>query len=309
MSFPGKGKTQSQTTSGTSSMTGSTRTYAPDWVDAGSKDIAEKIKALMGQDPQTFTPGADPLQTQASANATNLSGTPWNYSAAADVAKGVATADAPQTQYFDSSKLIDKFANPYTEQVVAPTEAALDRQAGQARAQQALDLTKSGAFGGSGVALAIPELEARLAETKGVTLGNLRSAGFNTALQAAQSEAARRQAAADTNASLMQQGRGLNLSAATGLAGIADSFANTQRGNIATQSGVGAQNRDIATEQARSPLDLISWATQNYPSIVNPYFGSDTTGTTTSNSTSTGKVKDPMGDLAKAAQIAALFAA
>src|SRR5204863_7838261 len=105
---------------------------------------------------------ADPLQTRAGESAAGLTGTPWNYDAAADLTRGAAnttwldpymSADTPFASGGKAYDYIDRYQNPFLHEVVDTSAADLDARAGQVRAQQSLDLAGSGAFGGSGAAL------------------------------------------------------------------------------------------------------------------------------------------------------------
>jgi hypothetical protein len=77
------------------------------------------------------------------------------------------------------------YMNPFQKEVIAATEADLERQGKMARTALAGQAARSGAFGGTreGVQRAI--LEGELARNEANVLANLRSQGFNTAQQAA----------------------------------------------------------------------------------------------------------------------------
>jgi hypothetical protein len=81
------------------------------------------------------------------------------------------------------------YMNPFEKDVVAATQADLERQGQMARTALAGQAARSGAFGGTreGVQRAI--LEGELARNEANVLANLRSQGFNTAQQAALSRA------------------------------------------------------------------------------------------------------------------------
>jgi hypothetical protein len=81
------------------------------------------------------------------------------------------------------------YMNPFEKDVVAATQADLERQGQMARTALAGQAARSGAFGGTreGVQRAI--LEGELARNEASVLANLRSQGFNTAQQAALSRA------------------------------------------------------------------------------------------------------------------------
>lgn len=81
------------------------------------------------------------------------------------------------------------YMNPFEKDVIAATQADLDRQGEMARTALAGQAARSGAFGSTreGVQRAI--LEGELARNEANVLANLRSQGFNTAQQAALSRA------------------------------------------------------------------------------------------------------------------------
>lgn len=81
------------------------------------------------------------------------------------------------------------YYNPFERDVIAATQADLERQGQMARTALASQAARSGAFGGTreGVQRAI--LEGELARNEANVLANLRSQGFNTAQQAALSRA------------------------------------------------------------------------------------------------------------------------
>jgi hypothetical protein len=74
-----------------------------------------------------------------------LTGTPWNYDAAADLTRGAAktdwldpymSADTPFASGGKAYDYIDRYQNPFLHEVVDTSAADLDAHAGQVRAQQ-----------------------------------------------------------------------------------------------------------------------------------------------------------------------------
>lgn len=305
MSLPGKGKTQKTTQ--TENFNASSRPFAPDWVTNAVQPLTQNVVDLAGQNPQNFVAPANPLQTRAGTIAGGLTGTPWNFDAALDLTKGVAQANAPRTEFVSSAPLIDRFLDPNLQNVVNASLANFDYSAGKTRAQQQLDLAKNKAFQGSGFAtITMPETEAALARGRADLESGLRSNAFNTALSAAQNEAARRQAANDANAQLMAGGQDRTLASADQIANLASLFGGEQRATAGAQATIGDQLRGVTDEQAKAPLTLQQFASNALPQILSQYFGEDKTGSSTS--TSKTKLSDPMGALAKLAGVAALFA-
>jgi hypothetical protein len=296
-----KTKSQSDTTA-----SGTTRAYAPDWITQPAQDLTAKVTALGNADPLSYFADADPLQRQAGAGAQNLSGTPWNYEGALDLTRGVAATNSPQTGFVKSAPLISDFMNPYTKDVIDSSLADFDFNAGRTQAQQDLDIQRDAGFGGSGTALTKGETAGQLARARSSLDSGLRLGGWDTALQAAQSEAARKQAANDTNAALMAGQMDRQLGAAGQIADLAGAFGAEQRANIGTQAGIGDILRQIAEQKAQAPLDLTAWQGQNLPDILSQFFGADTTGKTST--TGTGKTTsfDPVATAGKIAKIAAM---
>src|SRR6185503_12943844 len=173
-------------TSGSSNTTTSSTTtpVVPDWASSLTQNVSGRVGSLLDNNPQSLVAPPDPLQNLAAGNATNLSGTPWDYDAAEQLSGAVANTDTPNIADY-----IGRFMDPYLKNVVNATSADLDANDGRVRAQQALDLAGSGAFGGSGAALTQSATEGELARARATTLGTLRSQGYAQALGGATSQA------------------------------------------------------------------------------------------------------------------------
>jgi hypothetical protein len=301
--------TAKQTSTGTTTFNTTKKRTNPDWVTNLAEGFGGEVSDLSKIDPNSLVPGADPLQTKASANAGNLTGTPWNYDAALDLTKGVAGANAPRTEGVRAKNFMADYENPYQQQVLDAALADFDFGAGNTRAQQALDLAGAGAFGGSGAAITQSMTEGELARGRGRTSADIRDRGFQTALQAAQADANRRQSANDLNAQLMAQGQDRTLNAAGQLADIAGAFGGEQRANIGAQTAVGGINRDITAQQANAVPDWLGRREELFSGIPLDLFGGEEgSGTSTENSTKKTKGGSSFMDKAgQAAQIAALF--
>jgi len=234
---------------------------------------AGRVGAVAGLDPGSLVAPAQPLQTQAAATAGGLTGSPWNFDAAADLARGAATtawidpylhAEAPSAAAGQASQFVGRYMDPYLGQVVDATAADLDASDGRVRAQQALQLAKSGAFGGSGAALTQSLTEGELARARATALGQLRSQGYQSALGAAAGDADRATQAAIENAQLALQTRqqqaqlGLSgqqqqLAAGQALSGLSSAFDADRRADVATQLAAGDALRTVAQQQAEAP--------------------------------------------------------
>lgn len=147
------------------------------------------------------------------------------------------TYQPSQVQAADSAQLIGNFQNPYESQVVQQTLADIGQAQSMALNQMDAQATAANAFGGSRHGVA--DAQTRLGFGKQATnaVGQLRQQGFNTALAAAQNQAAAQNAAQQANQMAGLQGAQLRLGAAN------------QLGNLGRQSfGYGQQ---IQQQQAR----------------------------------------------------------
>jgi hypothetical protein len=233
------GGSKSNSSSSSNTTTNSTTTpIVPDWASSLTQNVANQVGGLVGSDPQSLVAPANPLQYQAAANATNLSGTPWDYDAAEQLTGAVANTDTPNI-----ASNINQFMNPYLKNVVGATTADLDANDAKVRAQQALDLAGSGAFGGSGAALTQSATEGELERARATTLGNLMSQGYSQALGGATSQA-----------QLQQQQENQRLAAAAQLANVASQYGANQRANIASQTAAGDDLRNISQQQDQAPV-------------------------------------------------------
>jgi hypothetical protein len=232
------------------------------------------VGSLLDYDPQSLVAPVHSLQAQAGQGAQALGGTPWNYEGALDLTRGAAktgwvdgymSQPTPFAAGGKAYETIGRYENPFTEQVLGSSINDLNAHEGQVRAQQALDLAGSGAFGGSGAALTQSMTEGELARARAATLSGLRSQGYNTALQAAAGDADRATQARIANAqtALLDraqkvgfgfQGQQQQLQAANQLAGIAGNFDANQRSNVGTQADVGAALRGVEQEQRQAPF-------------------------------------------------------
>jgi hypothetical protein len=233
------GGSKTNTSSSSNTTTNSTTTpNVPDWASSLTQNIAGQVGGLVGANPQSLVAPVNSLQTLAGANATNLSGLPWDYDAAEQLTGAVANTDTPSI-----AGNIGQFMSPYLKQVVGATSADLDASDAKVRAQQALDLAGSGAFGGSGAALTQSATEGELARARATSIGNLLNQGYSQALGGATSQA-----------QLQQQQQAQRLAAAGQLAGIAGNYDANQRADIATQTATGDDLRNVAQQQDQAPV-------------------------------------------------------
>ncbi len=137
---------------------------------------------------------------------------------------------------------IARYQDPYTEQVLEPALADIQRRQDMAQQQAQSRAIRAGAFGGSRSALIESEATRPFAEEAAQTIAGLRSAGFGQALGMAERDAARRQQAALGQADL-------ELRARQQQAGLLGGELGEQYRTLGLLSGIGGQQQ--ALEQAR----------------------------------------------------------
>jgi hypothetical protein len=259
----GGSKTNTSGSSNTQS-TSTTTPNVPGWASDLTQNVAGRVGGLLNYDPQSLVAPANGLQNLAGANAANLSGSPWNFDASADLTRGVANADTPSI-----AGNINRFMNPYLHDVVDATSADLDASDGNVRARQALELAGSGAFGGSGAALTQSATEGELARARATSLGTLRSQGYAQALGGATAQA-----------QLQQQQESQRLAAANQLAGISSAYDANQRANIAAQTATGNDLRNVDHQQLQAPVSNAQQIVAILNGLpINLFTGSTTNGT------------------------------
>ena len=137
---------------------------------------------------------------------------------------------------------IARYQDPYTEQVLEPALADIQRRQDIAQQQAQSRAIRAGAFGGSRSALIESEATRPFAEEAAQTIAGLRSRGFGQALSMAERDAARRQQAAINQANL-------ELRAREQQAGLLGGELGEQYRTLGLLSGIGGQQQ--ALEQAR----------------------------------------------------------
>lgn len=237
----GASTSKTKTTSNSNS-TSTTTPIIPEWGSSLVQGVAGRVSGLLGADPREQIASLNALQSRAATSAGNLrtEGDP-------DWLAGRMTADTPFASGGKAYDYVDRYLNPYLEDVVDTSAADLDANAGRVRAQQALDLAGAGAFGGSGAALTQSMTEGELLRGRASTLAGLRSRGYETALGAAAGDADRATQARIANAQTALQDRAQK-------AGFAFQAEEGQRANIATQAGLGATLRDVEQQQRQAPV-------------------------------------------------------
>jgi hypothetical protein len=239
-SFSGKASKSKTTFNNNSTFNNTTTPIVPDWATAPVQSAANRVGGLLNLEPSNLVAPTHGLQQQAAGTAAGLSNdSSW--------LSPFMEADTPFASGGKAYDWIGRYMNPYLNDVVDSSAADFDANAGQVRAQQALDLAGSGAFGGSGAALTQSMTEGELSRARASTLSGLRSQGYNMALQAASGDADRATQARVANAQTALQDRAQKVG--FGFEGDAN-----QRANIATQAGIGGTLRDIDQQQRLAPV-------------------------------------------------------
>lgn len=250
MSLKLHGSTSKTKTTSNTNTSSTTTPILPEWAPSLAQGVASRVSGLLGQDPNSQIAPTHELQTRASAGAAAL-----NSAGSPDWLKSSMSADTPFASGGKAYDFVNRYMNPYLKDVVDTTAADFDFNAGQVRAQQALDLAGSGAFGGSGAALTQSMTEGELARGRASTLAGLRSRGYETALGAAAGDADRATQARIANAQTVLQDRSQK-------AGFAFQADENQRANIAAQAAQGQAQRDIDQQRlsagAKSTEQLVA---------------------------------------------------
>ena len=297
MGFKLGGKSKTTTTSN-STTNSTTSPVAPEWASSLTQGVAGRVGGLLSVDPASLVAPAHGLQQQAANAAQGLSASPWNYDAAADLTRGAANtswldpymAGGP----FRASDNVGSYLNPYLSEVVDSSAADFDANAGQVRAQQALDLAGAGAFGGSGAALTQSMTEGELSRARSSALSGLRSHAYDTALGFAASDADRALQDRSQRVGYGFQAQQQQLAAANQLASLSSQLDADRRANIATQAGLGETLRGIDTEQRRAPVENTQQLVAMLSGLpINLFTGQQTN--TTESSTGTSKTKNAPG--------------
>ena len=239
------------TTTGNKSFSNTTTPVAPPWASDLVQKGAGRIDSLFDLDPEGQVAPANALLDQAAKTAGGLSGAPGGDTS---WLKPFMDADTPFASGGKAYNYVDKYLNPYLKDVVDTSAADFDAESGQIRAQQALDLAGSGAFGGSGAALTVSGTAGELARARGSLLSGLRSRGYETALGAASGDAERATQARIANGQMRLQDQAQKVG--FGFRSQDDLRAQKAdlRSDASTQAALGNALRDIDQAQRAAPV-------------------------------------------------------
>ena len=186
--------------------------------------------------------GFTPDQMQAMQATRGLFGQAMNLDPRSNLA-ALARQGTPTVQ---AASLLDtdiaRYQNPFTEQVLEPALADIQRRQDMQQQRAQDRAIRAGAFGGSRSGIIESEATRPFAEEAAQTIAGLRSAGFGQALGMAERDAARRQQAALGQANL-------ELRAREQQAGLLGGELGEQYRTLGLLSGIGGQQQ--ALEQAR----------------------------------------------------------
>ena len=130
--------------------------------------------------------GADPLTTKAAELGEQMVGTATPFIEGARDQSLAAQQAITSGLGFLQPDSIQKFQNPFQEQVIDVAMRELDRQADMRRAGARAQAIQAGAFGGSREGVRQAEADRGLQQVKADTLSKLLSSGFGQALKASQ---------------------------------------------------------------------------------------------------------------------------
>jgi hypothetical protein len=279
----------------------------PTWVTEANQGYSNKIMDLGKVDPYSLVAGPTALQNQAVKAASNLGADTSKWDSLVNMATPQVTGTTA-----NSASLLDNlkaYMSPYTNDVVKSTLAGFDQNAGMTQAQQALDLARSGAFGGSGAAITQAMTNQGLAMARAQQEAGLRDQAFNTGAGLSNMDAARIQEANMANAQFEAQAKALNAQLALqGRGQTADMLMNgdaNTRQNVQLQGVLGSDMRAIDQARLNAPIDLLkTQVAMNQAIPANLFTGqtSDMNGT----NTTTSKTSDPLGTLGSLAMMVAL---
>jgi hypothetical protein len=311
----------------------------PEWVTKANEGYSNKIMDLGKIDPYSLVAGPTALQNQAVKSASNLGmdQTKWNSlvnMATPTIGQRSGDAQSVTNTTANAASLLDNlkaYMSPYTNAVVKSTLAGFDQNAGMTQAQQALDLARSGAFGGSGAAITQSMTNQGLAMARAQQEAGLRDQAFNTGANLSNMDANRFQEANMANAQMEAQAKALNANlayqamaknadlgyqtdaqnAALALQGrgqTADMLLNgdaNSRSNIQLQGVLGSDMRAIEQARLNAPIDLLKTQVAMNAGIPANLFRGETSEMNGTNTT-TSKTSDPLGTLGSLAMMVAL---
>lgn len=273
-SLGGSANKSKTTTSNTKSFFNTTTRNVPQWGADLVQKGAARVGSFFDSNPEGGAAPGNPLLDRATEAAAGL---PSGFAPDTSWLAPHMNADTPFASGGKAYDFLDRYKSPYLKEVVDSSAADFDAHAGVVRAQQALDLAGSGAFGGSGAALTQSLTEGELSRSRASTLSGLRSRAFDSALAAASGDADRATQARIANAQLRLQDQSQKVGFGFQGQQLQLAAQDNARANIASQTALGQALRDIDKEQRGAasanaqqvvallsglPIDLFSGTTE-----------------------------------------------
>jgi len=261
----------------------------PAWVTSGAEGLAGEIAALGKIDPYSLIPGTNPLLDMATKGAMGLGqGNNQNYADAEAKVRELMKMGAPSISASSGLDKLKDWMSPYLENVVDTSLADFDFDAGKAAAADDLALAKSGAFGGSGGALAKSFNEDNRKRARATLDAGLRDQGFQTAGKFSSMDADRATQASIAQAQAELQNRLAQLQGANSLFGFGLQKDQNDRANYGFQGDLGSLLREIEMQKKMAPFTTTGLKTGMFGSLPLSLFNGQNT---------TSKVSDPMSTL------------
>lgn len=166
------------------------------------------------------------------------------YNAASDALQGITGTATPTMNASTVAGMdLSQYMNPYIDTVVNNAMSDLDRSRQMSINSNADAATAARAFGGSRQALTDAVTNAESARAAGTLSGQLRSAGFDKAMEAATGDANRTQSAAGANQAAAMQKMGLDATAAQGLLATGNAMNQGRLQDVAGLNSIGQQQQ------------------------------------------------------------------
>ena len=235
-------------------------------VNARAEKVAEQPYQKYSNDPNAFVAPLSQTQQAGIQNTNAMAGAAQPYY---QQATGLAQASAYNVNPNDLN--VNQYMNPFTQNVVNATQAAMNQQQGQQLAQQQTDAIKGGAFGGDRAGLQRGILQGQQSLAQSQAIAPLYQQNYNQALAAA------------------QQQQGVNLGAQqanrANLQGVSQSLANL--GTNAQQAGLAGSQAQLAAGQVQQQTEQAGkqamynqfMQEQGYPFQVAQFLANIATGT------------------------------
>tara|TARA_R110000868_G_scaffold18728_3_gene81788 strand:- start:3764 stop:4873 length:1110 start_codon:yes stop_codon:yes gene_type:complete len=249
---------KTEKTKSSSTGTATTTPNAPSWLQGPAQSIYGQIGGLAGQTPNTF--GASNLQNQAFSGASGL-GLNSALSQAMSGTQGLMDYSPNSVQAGQLSNTdLSSYMNPYTNEVIGAAQNDFSN-ANDLGLNSLRSMTPNGAYGGSRQAVSAGQLVVDNTRNFANTVAQLRQGNFQNAQNMAQFDIGNRFSQDQFNSNAGMQGaqfRG-NMASQLGQQGLAQD--GNSRANIATQSALGDQQRDITMQNDPQRAQL-AWLQQ-----------------------------------------------